>query len=232
MRPALCSPWSVLVPARIVPSVGGAADLQRLAVEVIAPERQHLPQPHPCVGEAADHCLVAPSRLGEVVHLLEAEDADRTAALPCPRVVGADADSLERVEVGDFVGDRVLGHRRERAQDSDDAGGRPALNPQHVVDQGEGMAAAKLAQRPSLQRDALDLNLEDAADPVLVGRVGSLRARMAGRPGGEVLAQGVRTVREPYASSIACCASRLSVKVPLPLFQVGLAMWRLPSRPV
>jgi hypothetical protein len=37
------------------------------------------------------------------VHFLEAEDADGAALLFGPRVVGTDADALERVEVADFV---------------------------------------------------------------------------------------------------------------------------------
>jgi hypothetical protein len=48
------------------------------------------------------------------------------------------------------------------------------LDAQHVVDQSESVTAAQLAHRPLLQRDALDLYLEDAADPVLVGLVGAL----------------------------------------------------------
>ena len=79
---------------------------------------------------------------------------------------------LNGLRSADFVGDRVLGHRREGAEDADDSGGGSALDPQHVVDQGEGVAAAQLAHRPVLEGDALDLDVEDAADPVLVGRVG------------------------------------------------------------
>ena len=44
--------------------------------------------------------------------------------------------------------------------------------------------------------DGLDLYLEDAADETLVGGVGLLGAREAGRRG-EVLAQGCRAIREP-----------------------------------
>ena len=98
--------------------VGGAADLERLAVEVFAAQGQHLPQPQAAVGEDADHRLVAAGHFGEAVHLLEAGDADRPRLLLRPRVVGPDADALEGVEVADFVGDRVLGHCREGAEDS------------------------------------------------------------------------------------------------------------------
>lgn len=145
----------------------------------------------------ADHCLVGTGGLGEAVHLLEAEDADRPALLLRPGVVGSDADALEGIQVGYFVGDRVLGHRRERAQDGDDSRGRSALDPEPVVDQGKRVAPTQLAHRPLLQRQALDLDLEDAADPVLVGGVGPLRPRMLRRPGREVLAEGVRTCRKP-----------------------------------
>lgn len=41
------------------------------------------------------------------MHLVEAEDANRAGLLLCPRVVGADADALEWVEVADFVSDRT-----------------------------------------------------------------------------------------------------------------------------
>lgn len=128
------------------------------------------------------------------MHLLEAEDADRATLLLGSRIVGPDPDSLERVEVGDFVGDRILGHCRERAEDADDSGGRSSLNPEHVVDQGEGVPSAQLPHRPLLERHALDLDLEDAADAVLVGRVRALRAWVASRPSREVLAKGVGAV--------------------------------------
>jgi hypothetical protein len=55
------------------------------------------------------------------------------------------------------------------------------LDSQHVVDQGEGVAAAQLAHRPLLELDALYLDLEDAADPVLVGLVGAFRPWVMGR---------------------------------------------------
>lgn len=35
------------------------------------------------------------------------------------RVVGPDADALGGVEAADFIRDRVLGHRREGAEDAD-----------------------------------------------------------------------------------------------------------------
>jgi hypothetical protein len=41
-----------------------------------------------------------------------------------------------------------------------------------VVGQGEGVAAAQFVHRPVLQGDALNLDVGDAGDPVLVGRVG------------------------------------------------------------
>jgi hypothetical protein len=79
---------------------------------------------------------------------------------------------LEGVEVADFVGDCVLGHRRERAKDADGAGGGSTFVRQHVVDEDEGVAAAQLMHRPVVQGDALNLDVGDAGDPVLVGRVG------------------------------------------------------------
>src|ERR1700761_4442386 len=42
---------------------------------------------------------------------------------PCSRIARADTHALERIEVADLVGDRILGHRRERAEDADRAGG-------------------------------------------------------------------------------------------------------------
>jgi hypothetical protein len=71
------------------------------------------------------------------VHLLEAEDADWATLLPRSRIVGANADALERIEVADFIGDRILGHRRERTENADGAGGASTFVRQHVVDQGE-----------------------------------------------------------------------------------------------
>lgn len=56
---------------------GGAADLERLAVEVFSAQGQDLPQSQAAVGEDADHCLESTGRLGESVHFLEGEDADR-----------------------------------------------------------------------------------------------------------------------------------------------------------
>ena len=118
--------------------------------------------------------------------------------------------SLERVEVGNFVGDRVLGHRRERAQDAAGPGGGSALDPEHVVDQGEGVAAAQLAQRPLLQGDALDLHVEPR------GRCDARWSRWCALSEGggsvQVAAYSPRVSgrsARPYASSIARWASRL-----------------------
>jgi hypothetical protein len=58
------------------------------------------------------------------------------------RIVGSDADALEGVEVADFIRDRVLGHRREGAEGADGPGGCSTFGPQHVIDQGERVAAA------------------------------------------------------------------------------------------
>lgn len=176
--------------------VGGTADLERLAVEVLAAQGQHLPQPQTAVGEDADHCLVATSRLGEAVHLLETEDADRPRLLPRSRVVGSDADALEGVEVADFVRDRVLGHCREGAKDADGSRSCSTFGPEHVVDQGERVTAAQLAQGPVLQRDALDLYVGNAADAVIVRCVGAFGAWVALGPGRGVVAESVRAVGE------------------------------------
>ena len=89
--------------------VGGAADLERLAVEVFSAQGQHLPQSQAAVGEDADHRLVATGRLGEAVHLLEGEYADGSRLLLRSRIVGTDADALEGVKVADVVGDRLDG---------------------------------------------------------------------------------------------------------------------------
>lgn len=89
--------------------MGSSANLERLAVEVFAAQRQDLAKSQAGIGEDADHRLVTASGFGEAVHLLEAEDADRAGLLFRPWVVGADADALEGVELADFVGDRVLG---------------------------------------------------------------------------------------------------------------------------
>ena len=123
---------------------------------------------------------------------------------------------LKEVEVADFVGNRVLGHRREGSQDVHDARGRSTFVPQHVVDQGEGVAAAQLAQWPVPQGDALDLHVEHAADAVVVRGVGALRSWVAFGPGLGVLAEGVGSIRK---------AVRLFNR---PL-SIGLALERAPS---
>lgn len=62
------------------------------------------------------------------MHFLAGEDADRSRLLLRPRVAGSDAVALEGDEVADFVGDRVLGHRREGAEDADGPGvARPSI---------------------------------------------------------------------------------------------------------
>jgi hypothetical protein len=212
--------------------VGGAADLERFAVEVFAAQGQDLPQPQAGVSEDAGHRLVAAGRLGEAVHLLEAEDADRAGLLPRSWIVRMDADALERIEVADFVGDRVLGHRRERAEDADGSGGGSAFDSQHVVNQGEGVAAAQLVQWPVLELNALNLHVEDSADSVVVRGVGAFRAWVAFGPGGGVVAEGVGLLGDTVRLFDRPLRVGLALEVPLPRFQVGLAMWCLPSRPV
>jgi hypothetical protein len=154
--------------------MGGAANLERLTVEVFPAQRQHLAQAQTAVGEYADHRLVAPGRLGEAMHLLEGEDADRSRLLLRPRVVGSDPHALEGIEIADFIGDRVLGHRREGAEDANGSRSRSTFGPQHVVNERQRMTAAQLAERPVLQRDSLDYNIGDAADAVVVRVVGAL----------------------------------------------------------
>ena len=131
--------------------MGGAANLEGLAVEVFGAEGKDLAQTQAGVGEGPDQGLVATGGLGEAVHFLESEDADGAALLLGSRVIGADADALERVEVADFVGDCVLGHCREGAENADGAGGSSTFGLQHVVDEDQGVAAAQLAERPVLQ---------------------------------------------------------------------------------
>lgn len=59
------------------------------------------------------------------------------------------------------------------------------------------MAPAQLAQRPVLQRDALDHYVGNPADAVVVRRVGAFRSRVALGPGGGVVAEGVGPIRKP-----------------------------------
>jgi hypothetical protein len=99
------------------------------------------------------------------VHFLEAEDADRAALLLRSPVVGSDPDALEGVELGHFVGDRILGHRRQRAEDTDP----PVVAlPSFVCGstRDEGVAAARFVERPIPKGDALDLNVQHAGDAV------------------------------------------------------------------
>jgi len=65
-----------------------------------------------------------------------------------------------------------------------------------VVDQGEGVTSAQLAERPVLQGDALDLYVGNPADAVVVRRVGALGSRVALGPGGGIVAEGVGAIRE------------------------------------
>ncbi len=58
------------------------------------------------------------------------------------------------------------------------------------------MAPAQLPHWPFLQGDALHLNIRDPTDPVLIRRVRTLGSRVALGPSGEVVAQGVGTIRE------------------------------------
>jgi hypothetical protein len=59
------------------------------------------------------------------------------------------------------------------------------------------MAAAQLVQWPVLERDALDLHVEDPADPVVVRGVGAFRTWVAFSPGGGVVAEGVGAATDP-----------------------------------
>lgn len=63
------------------------------------------------------------------MHLLEGEGADRAVLGLRPRIVCSDADALEGVEVADFIGDRVLGHRREGAENAYGPGGGTPFGP-------------------------------------------------------------------------------------------------------
>lgn len=171
------------------------------------------------------------------MHFFEAEDADGAAFLLGPRVVGADADALERVEVTDFIRDCVLGHRREGAEDADGPGGGSTFLGEHVVDKGEGVAPAQLAQWPVAQSDALDLHVGDAAYPMVVGVVGALRPGVPFGPGLEVVAEGVGSIREAVRLVDGALRFGLATKGSLPpvpgrLRNVVLAIaTRVPSNP-
>jgi hypothetical protein len=112
------------------------------------------------------------------------------------------------------------------------AGGRSAFDAEHVIHEREGVAAAQLVQWPVLERDALDLHIEDSADSVVVSGVGPFRTRVTLGPRGGVLAEGVGLVGDPVGLLDGPLRVGLALEVPLPRFQVGLAMWCLPSRPV
>ena len=64
--------------------------------------------------------------------------------------------------------------------------GGAAFDPQHVVDQREDLTAAQLVEFPIAQRPTFDIDVEDVADPVAIGLVGALGARVAGEPVREV----------------------------------------------
>jgi hypothetical protein len=94
------------------------------------------------------------TRLPTQRELFEAEDADGAALFLGPRVVGPDADALERGEITDFVGDRVLGPPRGRG------GCRPRqwwLDLRSSARDRPGrVAAPKCAERTVLKGNALN----------------------------------------------------------------------------
>ena len=49
----------------------------------------------------------------------------------CPGIASADVDALGGIEVSHFVGDCVLGHRGERAENADRASGDATFGPQY-----------------------------------------------------------------------------------------------------
>jgi hypothetical protein len=162
--------------------------MERLAVEVRTVEPEHLAQAKTTVGDHPDERLPLTGRRREGMHLVEGEHPRLALRLAGSRVVGTDPHAPESVDVGDLVGDRVLRHRRERAQDVPRPGGGPALDGQHVGDQLECVTAAEVPERPVAQSPPLDLDVEHPGEPVVVCPVGPLTARMAFGPGG-----GVRT---------------------------------------
>jgi hypothetical protein len=66
-----------------------------------------------------------------------------------------------------------------------------------VIDQGEGVTASQLVQWPVLERDALDLHVEDSADSVVVRGIGAFCSGVTFGPGGRVVAEGVGAVADP-----------------------------------
>lgn len=135
--------------------------------------------------------------------LLPVPGADGPRLLGGAGVVGAQAGALEGVELDEFVGDRVLDHGRERAQDPERPPHGAALLYEHVVDDREGVATPEIAQRPVAQRPPLDCDIENPPDAVLVGVVGALGARMPSGPGLEVEAEGKRRGDTPAGRRLA-----------------------------
>jgi hypothetical protein len=122
--------------------VGGPPHPKCAPVKVRALQRQDLAEAQASIGEGTHHCLMGAGPPCKAVHHREVEDAHRASALSDPRVAGAHMDALERISLGDLVGDRVLGHRRESAQDRGGTAGGPALDPEQVVYEPQRMATA------------------------------------------------------------------------------------------
>lgn len=99
----------------------------------------------------------------------------------------ADFHFLERVGPDQFVGDRILGHRRQGTEDVPGAARGSALLAEHVIDELKRVPAAQLGERRVPERPAFDPDIEHGPDTSPVGAVSPIRPRQAVRPGTAVV---------------------------------------------
>ena len=91
----------------------------------------------------------------------------------------AQPNAFEWIATGDLVGDRVLSHCREHAQDVPRASDGAPLLAQHVVNELVGVLPAQIGQWPIPQHRSVNLDIKHAAHPMVVGRISALGARVA-----------------------------------------------------
>jgi hypothetical protein len=116
---------------------------------------QQLAEAQAAVREQAHHCLVLAAGVGEMMHLSPAEHPRPLRRLPYSRIALPDRHPSEGIQLGRFVGDRILSHGRERPQDVLSARGRAALVAEHHVNELVSVSAPQVGEGPIFQANAL-----------------------------------------------------------------------------
>jgi hypothetical protein len=164
------------------------------------------------VGLERSRAHLCPAGRGESVHTLPAEHASRVPGLSSARVVCADLHPADEIDVRHLVGNRILRHRRQRAEDVLRPAGRPALIAEHVGDERERMAPLEVPEEPVAQPAALDLDVEHLADAAVVSRVRSACPRVPLGPGGGVGADRLWAPGPPVAQVVVLVDRALRVR--------------------